>query len=96
MMKIWKYVVPGGGEEDGYRVEIPKDGKIVKTYCETAGSISFWTLFDPNLVDRGDNLMMEPRWFRVFGTGHTIPEGWNYIGTGFAWGLVWHLFERTT
>jgi hypothetical protein len=33
------------------------------------------------------------RKFRVFGTGHTIPDGWVYIGTAFDGGFVWHVYE---
>lgn len=33
------------------------------------------------------------RRFRVFGTGHMIPEGAVYIGTCMDGEFVWHLYE---
>jgi len=33
------------------------------------------------------------RKFTVVGTGHTIPENWNYVGSWQAPPFVWHLHE---
>lgn len=34
------------------------------------------------------------RVFRVFGTGHPIPDDWLPVGTCFDGPFVWHVFER--
>lgn len=36
-----------------------------------------------------------PRHFRVFGTGHPIPEGYHHKGSVVDGGFVWHVYERS-
>jgi hypothetical protein len=37
---------------------------------------------------------MEERYFRIYGTGHTMPEACGkYIGTVQQGAFVWHVFE---
>jgi hypothetical protein len=42
-----------------------------------------------------DTTRTVPRYFRIFGTGHRVPDGARYAGTAprNQQGLVWHLFE---
>jgi hypothetical protein len=52
----------------------------------------------PNRVEfwaEVDTTRTVPRDFRIYGTGHRVPEGARYAGTAprNQQGLVWHLFE---
>ena len=66
---------------------IPKDGEIIHVGCQEPEKVSFWTIVTlPNDLER--------RHFRIFGTGYSIPEGYEYIGTTLDDLFVWHLFEK--
>lgn len=81
-----------------HKVSIPVDdqwhevliGKIVHVACQYGGSrvdtIEVWF----------ENQNMTKRHFRVFGTGHKIPDWAWHAGTGLAanGSLVWHLYEK--
>lgn len=57
--------------------------------------ISFWTVE----FDTGLDHLFPLHVFRVFGTGHPIPDGHSWRASTPrhpATGLVWHLFDRTT
>lgn len=41
-------------------------------------------------------LVPSPRYFRVFGTGHPIPEGYHHKGSVVDGGFVWHVYEFST
>lgn len=85
-----------------YRAEIPvddtthtitmgKDDRILKVANSGIAEVEFWFLTDTDELRIG-------RSFRVYGTGHEIPEHSRYAGTaprnrGL---LVWHLFEMTS
>lgn len=80
-----------------YRYEVPVDdqwhsihdcGEPLSTaarWSET--TVEFWAWNTPT---------EQPRLFRVFGTGHTIPEGTVHRGLVFVRDglLVWHLIEK--
>jgi hypothetical protein len=78
-----------------YRYEVPVDDQWhAITGCSTPLHIDSR---DPQVVEfwawpRPD---LPARFFRVFGTGHPIPDGAVYRGTTVAPGgvLVWHLLE---
>lgn len=53
---------------------------------------SVWTFWAE--VDADPSVRKVTRRFRVYGTGHDLPEdGGSYIGTAQHEGFVWHLFE---
>lgn len=79
-----------------YRYEVPVDdrwhplqlsGSILHVACRNPRAVEVWALHvDGPTVTRS---------FRVYGTGHPLPPGIEYIGTAIAPGgqLVWHLIE---
>lgn len=78
-----------------YRYEVPVDDRWhpipgcstpVHVGCRDPRVVEFWAFHRPDLP---------PRDFRVYGTGHPIPDGAEYRGTAVAPGgsLVWHLLE---
>lgn len=79
-----------------YRYEVPVDdrwhplqlsGEVLHVDCRNARVVELWAMHHegPKAV----------RSFRVYGTGHPLPDGVDYIGTAIAPGgqLVWHLVE---
>lgn len=82
---VWKYTL------DLLRsntIEIPKDGKVL-TVGEQQGTLCIWVKVD-------DSLEKEQRIFKIFGTGHLIPDyGSNlqYINSVQIDSLVFHVFE---
>lgn len=80
MKTVYKYLIDGG------EMQLPRGAKVL-----TAGiqgeNIYIWAEVDPNEI-------LEHRTFRVFGTGHILPENKCYIATLFDWeGFVWHVYE---
>ena len=81
---IWKYEL---AIEDWVRVTIPDGARFLKVGGQ-GGKLCLWVLVD---------LEKPPRayYFRIFGTGHDIPDGiGEYIGTAQIGSFVWHLFEE--
>lgn len=87
-MKIFKYEI--GFNEDP--IVMPKNARIVHV-GKQGFATCIWAIVDPSQEN-------ELRTIQVFGTGHEIPTGLNYIAT---WQdapfqtdarcNVWHLFE---
>lgn len=79
-----------------FRYEVPVDdaahdrllqGDIVKVEAKDLYTVEFWAEKMPSSIQ-------VPRLFRVYGTGHPIPESAKYVGTcSRVSGLVWHLYE---
>lgn len=84
MKQIWKYQFD---PVSNLEVQIPEGGQILSVQTQM-GVGTMWVLIDPTVG-------LETRRFRVFGTGHTIPDGFEgtYVGTWQLGALVWHLFE---
>jgi hypothetical protein len=82
------------------RFEVPVDdrwhtlsspGRVLHVAARQPDMVELWT------VVNGDNNGVIERQFRVFGTGHPLPdEPMRHVGTTVAAGgaLVWHCFER--
>jgi hypothetical protein len=105
---IWNYVVPVDGEG---RVILCHDTvlPIVEVAWEkpppdfvypagikagTLAALRFWTMHKEGFGAMWDETH---NWeFRVFGTGHEIPDEYEYLGTAprTEHNLVWHLFRR--
>lgn len=87
MKGIWKYEVVIGGT---HFHDMPKAARIVHVgHPRHIGTVlTFWAEVDPH-AER------ESREFAVFGTGHPIPDDYQYVGTDDSAGdLIWHLHER--
>jgi len=90
-MRVFKNAVPIDDNEHSFKMP---EGEILFV-AEQHGAISFWfesPALDPSM---GGHLEDDTRTFRVFGTGHIIPEGYLYQGTAMMMGgnLVVHLYE---
>ncbi len=79
-----------------FRYEVPVDdaahdkllqGDIVKVEAKSLYIVEFWAEKHPSMTP-------VPRLFRVYGTGHSVPESAKHVGTcSRASGIVWHLYE---
>lgn len=78
-----------------FRYEVPLDGKehaillrgdpVCVANC--VDGLEFW-------AEYSDDAITSTRFFRVFGTGHPVPDGAAYVGTAPRInGFVWHLYE---
>ena len=87
MKTIYKYEMP---IVDTFCLSLPKDAQIL-TFQNQRGEPCIW-------VEVKTENSLEERTFRVFGTGHEIPENLHltFIGTiqQETLRLVWHLFEQ--
>lgn len=88
MKRIWKYQVP---IIDRPSMQLSLGAKVLHFAVDQHGEPTLWILID-------DEQALELREFRIFGTGHVIPEEdlttLGFIGTAMdVRGLVWHLFE---
>ena len=89
MKRIFKYPLP---VDDEVVIPMPSGARILTVQAQN-NLPCVWAVVTPDAEG------MEDRRFRVFGTGHPIPEGTDsleYIGTFQLHNgrLVFHLFER--
>jgi hypothetical protein len=86
--KVWKYTIPVTGVPHG--IQVPIGARPVHVAAgNRPDEVLMWVEVDADSPD-------VHRVFQVFGTGHPIPEGWEYVGTApTPFALVWHLYERT-
>lgn len=84
MREVWKYALPIGGT---FAVSMPADAQPVAVQLQ-GGKGWMWALGSPDAP-------RAYRHFKIFGTGHPIPDGARHVGTFQELGgaLVWHLFE---
>lgn len=85
MKSVWKFKVP---ISDVVKVEMPKDAKVLFASVQH-GDPCFWAEVDVNAPT-------ETRFFRIYGTGHRIPDDTGrYLGTFMMHGgdLVFHAYE---
>ena len=85
---VFKYpIIPS----DWITIELPRDAKVLTVQVQRTGAY-LWVLVDPSAP-------LEPRHFRLAGTGHpiTVEQAADliYVGTFQLYGgdLVFHLFE---
>ena len=70
---------------------VPAGGPVVAVAADLVyDRVEFWT------IEADSDTRSSSRLFRVFGTGHVVPDGYVYRGTAprTSSGLVWHLWER--
>jgi hypothetical protein len=81
--KMFRYVVP----VDDQAHEFTLTSNPVAVACPSPEAVEFWAEHNPLSAETA-------RAFRVFGTGHPLPDGARWAGTcPRVAGLVWHLFE---
>lgn len=90
MKTVWKYTLPWPPPSDLVGFRMPKGARPL-TIQTQAGRPCVWALVD-------DERPLEPRWFRIAGTGHPIEDEIaedGYIGTFqvIGGGLIFHVFE---
>jgi hypothetical protein len=86
MQSIFRYKVPV--DDQWHTVHLR--GVPLSVAARQPDVVEIWASYD----DKAPEAVRE---FRVFGTGHPLPDGrLDYIGTAMAAGgsLVWHLMER--
>lgn len=88
MKTIWKWTFDDPATT--YSLSMPKGSKILSFQTQN-DVLTMWALVEPH-AEKVNRL------FRIYGTGHTIPDGVievsKYIGTAQTSGVfVWHLFE---
>lgn len=80
---IWKFLLT----DDAIELMMPEGAKILDAQ-DQAGTWCLWAIVSPEKP-------RQKRKFRVFGTGHELPEGhFGYIGTIQQEPFVWHVFEE--
>lgn len=87
MKTIWKYDLPAIGGS----IELPRSAEIL-TIQTQYGQPKLWAL-----VSMDDQEPPVKRTFKVYGTGHVLPDNpGKYIGTFqmFEGKIVFHLFEE--
>lgn len=75
-------------------VQMPKGARIMRVHNQY-GEICMWAVHCTNEEEKEDRI------FRVYGTGHEIPQSAegkanSYIGTVFQGHFVWHILEYIT
>lgn len=84
MKRVFKWTVPVDDMDHPIG-----GGKIVVAGCpEGPGAVQVWTAEDTRRTS------LKPRWVRVYGTGHAVPDGDLHLASARheATGLVWHLY----
>lgn len=84
--QIWKFPLPVA---DSFELTMPVGAVIIQVH-EQKGEGMLWAV-----VDTDPEVAEVVRKFRVFGTGHDLPD-LIYIGTWQMAGgtFIWHLFEE--
>lgn len=67
-------------------VRLPDDYRIVHV-GEQGGQVMMWVELDPTAV------LVPVRRFQIFGTGHSIPDHAEYVGTTQVGPFVWHVYQ---
>lgn len=82
---MFRYVVPL--DDRAYPFHLSHDPVAVAAHNDSR-AVEFW-------VEHTHGAPAVKRWFRVFGTGHPLPEDVRWVGTcpRTPSGLVWHLYE---
>jgi hypothetical protein len=82
---MFRYTVPA--DERAHPFTLTHSPVAVAAFNDS-NAVEFW-------VEHTTGAPAIKRWFRVFGTGHPLPDEARWIGTCARTpsGLVWHLYE---
>lgn len=85
---VWKYTIPVDDQDHAFT--LGWIAPVLHVASESLDTVSFW-------IEHLSNGSELERKFRVFGTGHPIPDRAVYVGTVPlpSVGIVWHLYETT-
>ena len=81
---IWKFNLTKQSSSH----EVPIGSKLVHVGKDANGVPAVWLEVSPASPT-------EKRYFSVIGTGHSVPDGYDHVGTYLAEPFVWHIYERT-
>jgi hypothetical protein len=83
--RMFRYVVPV--DDRAYPFSLSHSPVAVAAHNDSR-AVEFW-------VEDTSGAPAVRRWFRVFGTGHPLPDDARWVGTcqRTPAGLVWHLYE---
>jgi hypothetical protein len=84
--RMFRYVVPV--DDQPHVVPLSHGPVAVAAIGPHLASVEFW-------AEHTEGAPQARRAFRVFGTGHPLPEGAKWVGTcpRLPSGIVWHLYE---
>lgn len=82
MRRIWKFKL----DFPSCTIELPNGAEAVHVALQN-GIPQIWMLVDPDATQVS-------RRFVIFGTGHTIPDDYQYVDTYQKPPFVWHIFEK--
>jgi len=84
--EIYKYRVPV--KDVWHDVAMPSHATIVHVACQdTPGVVSLWAEIENESAS-------VTRSFRIYGTGQSIPDDTDYVGTALDGMFVWHVYEN--
>lgn len=86
---IWKYELAGLYAH--FEFSIPQGAKLIAVHPQR-GTPCVWFEVDPTTRDAD----YEPHVFALVGTGHSVPDGFNHVGTVLmlADNLVLHVYHK--
>ena len=91
MKRIWKFNI--SVDDEILHLMLPRDAQVVNVGNGYIGSESIKP-FGLMWIEGSFKHFEEREFlFRVFGTGHPIPDKWEYVGTFFADEFVWHIYS---
>ena len=77
---VWKETFPVG---DVCTI----DGRAISAASAGRGLVSVWFEHQTDESDQGERVA-------VFGTGHLVPEGWEWVATWADGPFIWHLYRE--
>lgn len=61
---------------------------MVAARAQDPSALSVW------IEEETESVSPLNRTFKIFGTGHPLPFGWDHVGGAVAEPFVWHLYEK--
>lgn len=87
-MVIWRYEI---SIIEASSIILPESAKVVHAGFDERTPLQHLTLWILRIAEpKGEK---RPRRFEVYGTGHTIPDDREHVGTVPAGPFVWHVLE---
>jgi hypothetical protein len=84
MNTIWKFQISAWGPTT--HVNVPRGARLIRFAMQGAVP-TVWAIVDPKAEQVS-------RTFHIVGTGQSVPDGANYVGSTEDGSFIWHLFEK--